>query len=534
VPCSRRDFLTLSATLSAGVLLGACRETETAVVSAPSPTTVSPAIEASPTATSRPPATPTVGPERQAPAAATTPLPAKEPPPAPGKPGGQPPPAGAKPKGKEPAVAPAPADSRLLADAILGRPTATSVTANVVPSVPLSVSYEYGTTPGVYTLRTAPQAASAAAPLETTIGGLQPNTRYYYRLRAGESAGQECTFVTQRAPGSAFVFAIQGDSHPERLDKEFDPVLYERTLRGAAADRPDFYITIGDDFSVDQLNAVNPETVRALYLNQRRWLGLVGSPLFLVNGNHEQAALANLDGTLNNVAVWAQTARNTYLPQPAPDAFYAGDTEPVPHIGLLRDYYSFTWGDALYVVIDPYWLSPQTVDNQFGGDREDRGKRDLWQITLGQAQYEWFQRTLATSPAKYKFVFTHHVLGTGRGGVELAKNFEWGDASQFGARRPGWELPIHQLMARNHVTIFFQGHDHVFVHQELDGVVYQTLPEPANPFYTYENADAYRSGDKLPNSGHLRVSVGPAGVKVDYVRSYLDKADELAFSYTVR
>jgi len=88
-------------------------------------------------------------------------------------------------------------------------------------------------------------------------------------------------------------------------------------------------------------------------------------------------------------------------------------------------------------------------------------------------------------------------------------------------------------MADNRVTIFFQGHDHIFVRQELDGVVYQTLPEPANPFYSWENADAYQSGDKFPNSGHVRVTVAPDGVTVDYVRSYLDKPDEIAFTYTV-
>ncbi|MBK6791105.1 MAG: hypothetical protein IPG80_00890 [Anaerolineales bacterium] len=43
-------------------------------------------------------------------------------------------------------------------------------------------------------------------------------------------------------------------------------------------------------------------------------------------------------------------------------------------------------------------------------------------------QYQWFRQTLETSNAKYKFVFTHHVLGTGRGGIELADTFEWGDS----------------------------------------------------------------------------------------------------------
>jgi hypothetical protein len=48
------------------------------------------------------------------------------------------------------------------------------------------------------------------------------------------------------------------------------------------------------------------------------------------------------------------------------------------------------------------------------------------------------------------------------------------------------------------------------------------------------NADAYRTGDKLPASGHLRVTVTPGAVTVDYVRSSLARPDEVAFSYTVR
>jgi hypothetical protein len=245
------------------------------------------------------------------------------------------------------------------------------------------------------------------------------------------------------------------------------------------------------------------------------------------------------------VAVWAQTARNALYPLPAPDAFYSGDAEPVPYIGSLRDYYAFTWGDALFVVIDFYWHSPQAVDNPFGSDHDPKGNRDLWNVTLGPSQYQWLRHTLETSTAKYKFVFTHHVLGTQRGGVELAGNYEWGGNNAngsygFDTLRPGWGKPLHRLMMDNHVTIFFQGHDHIFVHQELDGVVYQTLPEPADPYYAWYHADAYQSGDKLPNSGYMRVTVAPAGVKVDYVRTFLP-ADEgpgqtsgmIAYTYTL-
>ena len=46
------------------------------------------------------------------------------------------------------------------------------------------------------------------------------------------------------------------------------------------------------------------------------------------------------------------------LPAPGPDAFYAGEAEQVEGIGVLRDYYAWTWGDALFVAIDPHWHSP--------------------------------------------------------------------------------------------------------------------------------------------------------------------------------
>jgi hypothetical protein len=432
-----------------------------------------------------------------------------------------------KPKGQNQPIAPTSTNADFIATEILGRPTDKSMTVDVVPAFDMEVVITYSAANSA--TQTVTVTGKANIPQEIQLSNLQPNTEYFYSV----NSGMQHTFHTARAAGNAFTFAIQGDSHPERIKNQFDPNLYSKTLLSAAADQPDFYIAIGDDFSVDTLKDVNPQTVAQLYINQRQWLGLVDAPVFLVNGNHEQASMANLDGTPNNVAVRAQTSRNLYYPQPAPDNFYTGDVEPVEFIGQLRDYYTFTWGDALFVVIDPYWHSPQTVDNQFGADRDQKKNRDLWNVTLGDTQYAWFKQTLETSNTKYKFVFTHHVLGTGRGGIENALKFEWGDAKNLSAHRT-WDKTIHQLMVDSGITIFFQGHDHIFVKQELDGVIYQSLPEPANPNYSWENEDAYESGDKFPNSGHVRVTVAPDGVTVDYVRSYLDKPDELAFTYTVK
>ena len=67
-----------------------------------------------------------------------------------------------------------------------------------------------------------------------------------------------------------------------------------RTMRNVEKDRPDFYLTMGDDFSLDRLvnrDTLEQSSVDRVYAHQRSFLALVGrsSSLFLVNGNHEQA-----------------------------------------------------------------------------------------------------------------------------------------------------------------------------------------------------------------------------------------------------
>jgi len=444
---------------------------------------------------------------------------------------------------------------------VLGRPTDNSIALSILSASEIEARVEYGDRPGAYMGKTEPRTYKSDAPTEFEIGSLKPNTGYYYRLlvrppgESGFRSEKEGRFHTQRPPGSSFTFALQGDSHPEREGKMYDPVLYAQTIENVARDAPDFYVTLGDDFSIERLiekQMLNQAAVDRVYALQRGFLGVVGccSPLFLVNGNHEQAAMCNLDGTPDNPAVLAGRARIRFFPLPTPDAFYGGDAEEIKHVGLPRDYYSWTWGDALFVVIDPYWHSPVPVDNEAGkqgrsrGDKKGGGKqRDLWAVTLGEAQYQWLTRTLTESKARWKFVFCHHVLGTGRGGIECAPLYEWGGRNrrgeqEFGRKRPGWPLPIHQLMMKTGVTIFFQGHDHLFARQELDGVIYQSCPNPADPTYQAFNREAYHSGDILPNSGYLRVVVSPEKVRVEYVRSYLPKDatpqhpdGEVAFAY---
>ena len=80
------------------------------------------------------------------------------------------------------------------------------------------------------------------------------------------------------------------------------------------------------------------------------------------------------------------------------------------------------------------------------------------------------------------------------------------------------------------VDIVFHGHDHVFVHQVLDGIVYQACPQPSDAGYGdgwYDDA-LYRLGEKRNNSGHLLVRVRSDYVQVDYVRAVLPEDEPLA------
>lgn len=346
-------------------------------------------------------------------------------------------------------------------------------------------------------------------------------------LNQKETANQSIQIIQEGLNKESFSFGVQGDSHPERAGKMFSSELYKTTMQNVAKANPAFYFLLGDDFSIEKLienKSYTQQTVDEVYLNQKKYLDALSMPIYLVNGNHEQEAKYLLDGTNNNPAILARNARAKFFDSP----------------GAENGYYAFEYGNALFVTIDFYWHSDTAADNTAGAkNSEDKKLRNLWNNTLGETQYQWFKKTLEDSDAKYKFVFAHHVLGTGRGGIENAKLYEWGGYNQkgvweFDKMRPGWEMPIHQLMVKNGVTIFFQGHDHLFAKQELDGVIYQEVPNPADDTYTAFNQDAYKSGAIFPNSGFLNVAVSPDQVKVDYIKSGQSDNEQSIFSYTVK
>jgi hypothetical protein len=428
---------------------------------------------------------------------------------------------------------------------ILGRPTDRSITASLLWDRDAQVFLEYGTEPHTYRQRSAALSLEAGLPRNLTLESLSPDTRYYYRVRTGSGQGmpdpapQEHTFHTQRAPGQPFTFDVDADPHWGETN--FDSTVYAATMGLVAADAPDFFLDLGDSFMTEKLGPTSYEEADARVAGLRPFWAIPGPsvPLLLVIGNHEGEQGWGLDGTAENLSVWATRARQKYYPNPVPGGFYTGSGTSEPHIGVRDGYYAFTWGDALFVVLDVYWYGA-----------ENPGK-DLWSFTLGTEQYRWLEATLSGSRAPFKFVFAHQLLGgigtLRRGGVEAAPFYEWGGRNPdgswgFSARRPGWDMPIHQLFVETGVTAFFHGHDHFYGKQELDGVVYQEVPQPSFA-RTNDSSSAteygYRSGVILASAGYLRIRVEAGQAMVEYVKVYPPGAGSglqtgtVAHSYTL-
>ena len=380
-------------------------------------------------------------------------------------------------------------------------------------------------------------------PQRILLERLAPDTRYVYELRDAASKQRVLpddgpgAFRTARAAGRPFTFTVQADSH---LDEACSPELYRRTLANALADAPDFHVDLGDTFMTEK--HATRESAERQYLSQRYHLGLIGrsAPIFLVLGNHDGEARGPREAN-GELALWSLGMRKRFFPNPEPDGFYTGNPERLDGAGVLENWYAWEWGDALFVALDPYWTSAP-----------NRGGREPWNATLGKAQYDWLAATLARSRAAHKLVFVHQLTGSyhasGRGGAEAAVYQEWGgkelDGSEgFAQHRPGWELPIHRLLVKHGVELVFHGHDHFYARQELDGVVYQLVPQPAHRNARSHHAQeyGYSRGEFLPSSGHLRVTVAPESLLVEYVRAGLPEHERqgvrngtLAASYRIK
>jgi predicted phosphodiesterase len=402
----------------------------------------------------------------------------------------------------------------------LCRPGADSVTASVLAWQDMEVFISSGEGAEALTRRSEAIKLTAGTPVNIVLDGLKPDTRHFYQL-SHRPAGGDFTkggtrdFHTRRAAGSKFTFTTQADSH---LDVSSDMKVYQQTLANMLADKPDFMVDLGDTTMVDKFGTFHTRA-ESQYLAQRYYIGGIAHsvPVLLTLGNHDGEQGFRLTGEPNSMPLLSVAMRKKFFPNPEPGGIYTGNATPQDGAGLLQDHYAWEWGSALFVVLDPFWFT------------RDRKGDDNWGMTLGEAQYHWLTKTLETSKAPFKFIFIHHLVGglgrDVRGGVTPAPYMEWGGKNAdgtdgFAQHRPGWEMPIHPLLVKHGVSIVFHGHDHLFAKEELNGIIYQEVPQPSHPNGGTRSAGEYGyTGVILGSSGHLRVTVDTKETVVEYVRA---------------
>ena len=403
---------------------------------------------------------------------------------------------------------------------MLGRISGTSVTVNLVPCRNnLSAYAEYGKQSGTYTHKTDILDSVTGEPLEIVIDNLEPDTRYFYRVLVKQGDDyflprQEGTFTTKKKQGEPFVFVVTSDIHYYQIrNREEQKENFLRTLLNIKEDNPDFHIDLGDSFCTDyEIVTDSVHDIKSQKAGYERYEALRtffdgmhnSLPFFLILGNHE----GELGFNFGNLAHWSENARLLFIPNP--------DNNTYPEGGSSQEnYYAFTWGDALFIMLDPYRYT--TIEPTGDGNSVDD-----W--TLGTAQLQWLEGTLENSDAKYKFIFIHHLVGGcvgyGRGGGRCADRGEWGAI-------------IHPLLVEQGVDIVFHGHDHAFADEMRDDIRYTLVPVPHSGETAWATDNFYNWFKLRHNPGHLRVTVDLVDgcAAVEYIGSASHNNGGIVHSY---
>jgi hypothetical protein len=393
----------------------------------------------------------------------------------------------------------------------------------------LSVVLDAGT-PATLGLRIRAGAAQswgeAAAPAvratdlaQWSVDGLAPGRRYEYEVvgcsALGESAIYNGSVVTQRPPGAPFTFALITDTHigsDLAFSNQGDETILAGVSRNVEAASPDFLVNLGDmlDYHEYGFNTPPPDaaTARQAYVNYRNTLGNVAGNAahYPVIGGWDSESGCNTAAEIDR----SRSQRLLYLPGASSRTYPEGGSP-------FEDYYAFTWGDALFVVLNVFTYTPTCHLLSI-----DPGLPDDW--TLGQAQLDWLRQTLANSRSKWKFLLIHHPVG-GNAGDDADSAYGRGGGR---AAHVGEQEIVHQMMLDYGVQIFFYGHDHVFTDMVVDGIHY-SLPGSAGAIWMFTEAETGYT-TSWPDPGWARVDVTPDDVHVQFLTS----TGSSLFDYTVR
>lgn len=434
----------------------------------------------------------------------------------------------------------------------LFRPTSHGCTVHWIPKTPSEVQLLAGASANALR-EVATRAAGSTDSFEIT--GFQPDSdlflQFAYRLPNEAQWKQRPVrkIRTARAPGSTFKMAIMADTHTHAtLNKKGAAESARQTAAAVIADAPDFLVFIGDEASmihdIYRNREVTDEDAQRTWMQWRQlYADLLSTvPSCLVLGNHEGEAgyyqhYMQQRGPLY-LQRMATIARKQHLLNPLPTTYpeggenegWVGDQKSLATGGAdqgncspLQNYFAWTWGDALFVVLDVHrYTNP--------GNHSPHAPEE-W--TLGKVQFDWFEKVLAASKAKWKVVLCHHLVGgwhyDGSGRSQRTDYYYGRGGGKYA--RVGEQAKVNELMKKHGARFFLYGHDHIFTHQPADGIDFVCCGRPSylNPEWYprpgFVEAYGENKGDPhgfLAALGYTRLTISPSEVKLDYIRTAPD------------
>ncbi|NOY79274.1 MAG: metallophosphoesterase family protein [Calditrichaeota bacterium] len=234
-----------------------------------------------------------------------------------------------------------------------------------------------------------------------TLVGLTPNSDYSYRVVSGDVASPVWTVHTKNPEATSLKFVVYGDN------RSF-PRVHENLVRLVAQEKPTLVFNVGDVVSSGH---VLSQWVDEYFYPLRFFSGFV--PSYISIGNHEYGGYWDI----RRVPPFERYVRH-----------------PLTTTGSTEYWYSFDYGNAHFIVLDP---------NKSDGPLGNR-------IPPGSQQYEWFKNDVekAKKSAEWIFVFFH----------EPPYSECWSGGYYDG--EPHLRQEIVPLIEANRVAIVFSGHTH--------------------------------------------------------------------------
>jgi hypothetical protein len=323
------------------------------------------------------------------------------------------------------------------------------------------------------------------------------------------------TFFSQRTGEESFTAALITDPHTGTFPESSPQVkVMDAVVRNVGHDNPEFAIALGDNVAWSNSRGQVQETkdgAERAYEMYRRHVGplTASCPHFSLLGNWDGETGKFPQASVDVV----RAVRHRFLPNP--------DERTYPQGGSAgQDYYAFTWGPALFVILNVQSYTRASTPLALPRDADVVRVED-W--TLGVAQISWLERTLKASDHPFKFLCIHHTVG---GNVGNTGDTLYGRGGARAAR-VGEQGSVHQLMVDHGVQAFFYGHDHVFVDDVVDGIHYALPGSFGAPWHFGTQTTGY---ERFWNdSGHALLNVSPKAARVDYV----NQAGSVFHSFTM-